>query len=108
MTVDSRALVLFSGGQDSTTCLAWALNRFEHVETIGFDYHQRHRIELACREPIRGALAQRFPAWRGRLGADHLLDVGVLGEISATALSRTPSLRRRRVAFPPHSCPAET
>ena len=91
MTVDSRALVLFSGGQDSTTCLAWALDRFEHVETIGFDYHQRHRIELACREPIRGALAQRFPAWRGRLGADHLLDVGVLGEISATALtSDTP------------------
>lgn len=87
MTVHSRALVLFSGGQDSTTCLAWALDRFESVETIGFDYRQRHRIELECRAGIRDAIAQGFPQWRNRLGVDHLLDLGLLGEISATALT---------------------
>jgi 7-cyano-7-deazaguanine synthase len=84
----NRALVLFSGGQDSTTCLAWALNRFAHVETIGFDYRQRHAVELQCREKIREELARRFPDWAGRLGEDHLVDLGVLGSISDTALTR--------------------
>ena len=84
----SNALVLFSGGQDSTTCLAWALDRFEQVETIGFDYRQRHRVELECRPRIRNELALRFPRWAGRLGEDHLPDLGVLGAISDTALTR--------------------
>ena len=83
----SRAIVLFSGGQDSTTCLAWALDRFDSVETIGFDYRQRHRVELDCRETIREQIGIRFPKWRPRLGVDHMLDLGVLGEISSTALT---------------------
>lgn len=85
--MSERALVLFSGGQDSATCLAWALERFEHVETIGFDYGQRHRIELDCRQPILEAFRQRFARWQGRLGSDHLLDMRVLGQISGTALT---------------------
>ncbi len=73
------AIALSSGGQDSTTCLAWALRRFDPVETIGFDYGQRHSVELACRRTIRGILPERFPKWRGRLGEDHPIDLGVLG-----------------------------
>ena len=89
MDLDRRsALVLFSGGQDSTTCLAWALNRFDRVETIGFDYRQRHVVELECRQKIREEIALRFPNWAGRLGEDHTVDLGVLGEISETALTR--------------------
>jgi len=84
----SAALVLFSGGQDSTTCFAWALARFDRVETVAFDYGQRHRIELDCRETVRARLAERFPLWAGRLGEDHLVDLGVLGRISDTALTR--------------------
>jgi 7-cyano-7-deazaguanine synthase len=81
------ALVLFSGGQDSTTCLAWALNRFERVETLGFDYGQRHRIELEQRGVLRDALAAIKPEWARKLGPDHVLDLQVLGAISDTALT---------------------
>jgi 7-cyano-7-deazaguanine synthase len=84
----TTALVLFSGGQDSTTCLAWALARFERVETIGFDYRQRHRVELDQRDTIRREIVKLDPQWTARLGDDHLLDLGVLGEISATAMTR--------------------
>jgi 7-cyano-7-deazaguanine synthase len=82
-----RALVLFSGGQDSTACLAWALDRYAHVETLGFDYGQRHRIELECRVTVRDELARGFPQWAARLGPDHLLDLQLLGQISDTALT---------------------
>ena len=81
------ALVLFSGGQDSTTCLAWALNRFARVETLGFDYGQRHRIELDCRAGVREGIAALRPDWAARLGDDHLLDLALLGQISDTALT---------------------
>jgi len=82
------ALVLFSGGQDSTTCLAWALSRFDHVETVGFDYRQRHRIELDCRPPTHEALKRNFPIWADRLGDDRVVDLGVIAEISETALTK--------------------
>ena len=82
------ALVLFSGGQDSTTCLAWALERYAHVETVGFDYGQRHRIELDCRADILAALKRDFPAWAARLGDDHMLDLSILGQLSETALTQ--------------------
>ncbi|GEP02250.1 7-cyano-7-deazaguanine synthase QueC [Methylobacterium oxalidis] len=82
------ALVLFSGGQDSTTCLAWALDRFPRVETLGFDYGQRHRVELACRDRLRGGLARIEPAWGARLGPDHTLSLDALGAVSETALTR--------------------
>jgi 7-cyano-7-deazaguanine synthase len=81
------ALVLFSGGQDSTTCLAWALARYRIVETIGFDYGQRHAVELSCREPVRNALRAIDPAWNARLGDDHLVDASVIGRIGDTALT---------------------
>lgn len=82
-----KALVLFSGGQDSTVCLAWALQRYSVVETIGFDYGQRHRVELDCRPRILAQLRCNF-GWSGELGVDHLIDMKVLGEISATSLTR--------------------
>jgi 7-cyano-7-deazaguanine synthase len=82
-----KALVVFSGGQDSTVCLAWALERFQHVETIGFDYGQRHRVELECRADVLGILRRDFPHWAAKLGEDHLLDLGVLGSVSDTALT---------------------
>src|SRR5690348_17475804 len=82
------ALVLFSGGQDSTVCLAWALARFARVETIGFDYGQRHAVELAVRQPIRDGLAKLNAAWAGRLGDDHVVKLDALAAISDTALTR--------------------
>jgi 7-cyano-7-deazaguanine synthase len=85
---ETSALVLFSGGQDSTVCLAWALDRFARVETVGFHYGQRHAVELAQRPIVREALAARFPQWAPRLGEDHLLELTALGRISDTALTR--------------------
>ena len=81
------ALVLFSGGQDSTTCLAWALERFRRVETVGFDYGQRHLIEMDCRLTVREELRAQFPHWADRLGDDHVLDLGLIGQLSDTALT---------------------
>jgi 7-cyano-7-deazaguanine synthase len=82
------ALVLFSGGQDSATCLAWALSRYAHVETIGFDYGQRHAVELACRGPFLDAVRDRYPKWSQRLGVDHVIDLRLINTISETALTR--------------------
>lgn len=85
---EAGALVLLSGGQDSAVCLASALTRYGRVETIGFDYGQRHRVELACRLRVRAGMAALTPAWSARLGQDHLVDAGVIGAISETALTR--------------------
>ncbi len=82
------ALVLFSGGQDSTVCLAWALENYPRVETIGFDYGQRHKVELDVRATILNALPELSPHWQERLGDDHLLELNELGRISETALTR--------------------
>ena len=84
---EKAALVLFSGGQDSTTCLAWALERYERVETIGFDYGQRHRVEMDCRPLILAELPRRFPRWASALGEDHVLSVDVLPQLGATAMT---------------------
>ena len=89
---DDAALVLFSGGQDSTTCLAWALDRFARVETLGFDYGQRHLVELECRPRLRDRLAALDPAWADRLGPDHTLDLPALGAVSETALTRETAI----------------
>ena len=86
--MDDGALVLFSGGQDSTTCLAWALDRFPRVETVGFAYGQRHAIELTCRGRLRQGLRGIDAAWERRLGDDHTLDLFALGALSETALTR--------------------
>lgn len=92
--VDSSngALVLFSGGQDSATCLAWALDRFERVETLGFDYGQRHRVELECRAALRAGMVARRTLWTDRLGPDHTLQLPVLGQLSDTALTREAAI----------------
>ncbi|WP_395025769.1 7-cyano-7-deazaguanine synthase QueC [Comamonas odontotermitis] len=87
MNSSRRALVLFSGGQDSATCLAWALSRYGHVETLGFDYGQRHRVELDCRTKLREGLLAMQAQWTGRLGDDHLLHVDVLGQLGASAMT---------------------
>src|SRR5689334_22040412 len=99
MTTTS-ALVLFSGGQDSAVCLAWALSRFGRVETIGFDYRQRHRVELECRGEFLKKLRGAFPSWASKLGEDHLLDLGVLGEVSETALTRDQEIGFSKSGLP--------
>jgi 7-cyano-7-deazaguanine synthase len=81
------ALVLFSGGQDSSVCLAWALKRYERVETVGFDYGQRHLIEMAARVDVRREMIERFPQWAGRLGQDHVLDLRGFGAVGESALT---------------------
>ncbi len=86
--MNDAALVLFSGGQDSATCLAWALARYERVETLGFDYGQRHAVELEVRPQLLAAMRALDPQWARRLGDDHLLDLSVLGGVSDTALTR--------------------
>ena len=83
----TTALVLFSGGQDSTTCLAHALARYERVETLGFDYGQRHSVELQARTTVLARLAERFPAWAPRLGQDHMLTLDVLRQIGGSSLT---------------------
>ena len=95
-----RALVLFSGGQDSTTCLAWALDRFAHVETVGFDYGQRHAVELAQRPTVLAGLRAAFPAWRERLGEDHAVSMRELGQLSDTALTQAAEIRLGAAGLP--------
>jgi 7-cyano-7-deazaguanine synthase len=96
----AAALVLFSGGQDSTTTLAWALSRFERVETIGFDYGQRHRIELECRTRVLEKIREVSPGWSERLNEDHVLPLAVLGEISDTALTRSTEIAMTQSGLP--------
>ena len=96
----TSALVLFSGGQDSTTCLAYALDRYERVETIAFNYGQRHRIELDARLQVLGALKQTFPQWASKLGEDHLLDLAVLGSVSETSLTRDTAFKMEANGLP--------
>ncbi len=96
----TRALVLFSGGQDSATALAWALDRYDHVETLGFDYGQRHRVELDCRTQFLRALRAGFPPWAARLGDDHLLDLGLLGQVSDTALTADRAIALEKSGLP--------
>jgi 7-cyano-7-deazaguanine synthase len=93
MTIaNDAALVLFSGGQDSTTCLGWALDRFARVETVGFDYGQRHAVELEVRPRLRELIAGLKPEWKARLGEDHMVTLDALAAISDTALTRDTAI----------------
>lgn len=98
--MERRALVLFSGGQDSATCLAWALERYDRVETVGFDYGQRHAIELACRLNVLHRMREQFPTWSERLGEDHMLDLSLLGQISDTALTNDQEIVFKESGLP--------
>jgi 7-cyano-7-deazaguanine synthase len=101
MTIfNNRALVLFSGGQDSTTCLAWALERYTQVETLGFEYGQRHRVELEVRPKVLAALRERLPRLAAKLGEDHMIDLSVLGQISDTALTRETEIAMQQSGLP--------
>jgi 7-cyano-7-deazaguanine synthase len=96
----TRALVLFSGGQDSTTCLAWALARYAHVETIGFDYGQRHAVEMDVRPRVLDAIRAAFPQWGARLGDDHVVTMRELAQLSDTALTREAEIRMTANGLP--------
>ena len=100
MITEKSALVLFSGGQDSTTCLAWALENFEHIETIGFNYGQKHIIEMDCRYKVIDSIKKVFPKWANKLGADHVLDLSLLGQISDTALTKDKAIEFETSGLP--------
>ena len=95
-----NALVLFSGGQDSTTCLALALSQYERVETIAFYYGQRHVVELQARLRVLAEIKAQFPQWAPRLGEDHLLDLAVLGQVSETSLTRDTAFAMEQTGLP--------
>ena len=96
----TTALVLFSGGQDSTTCLAQALSKYERVETIAFDYGQRHKVELQARLNVLREIKNRFPQWAHKLGEDHLLDLAVLGQVSDCSLTRDVAFKMESSGLP--------
>jgi 7-cyano-7-deazaguanine synthase len=100
MNRTSGALVLFSGGQDSAVCLAWALERYGRVETVGFDYGQRHAVELTAREAVRASVAEAFPAWRGRLGPDHVLEMKGFGAVAESALTADRAIELTEKGLP--------
>lgn len=97
---DGGALVLFSGGQDSTACLAWALDRYERVETVGFDYGQRHAVELEARLTVLARLRRAFPEWAARLGDDHVLDLRGFGQVAASALTADRAIEMTAQGLP--------
>jgi 7-cyano-7-deazaguanine synthase len=103
---ERTALVLFSGGQDSTTCLAWSLDNFARVETVGFDYGQRHAAELAARPRVLAALRAQFPEWRDRLGEDHVLTLDVLKAIGGSALTSDMKFEMGESGLPTSFVPA--
>jgi len=100
MTLPNQALVLFSGGQDSTTCLAWALSRYAKVETVGFDYGQRHAVEMTVRPAVLQKLRALSAEWDAKLGEDHVVDLSLIAEISDTALTHDVEIAMQANGLP--------
>jgi 7-cyano-7-deazaguanine synthase len=100
MTQQTKALIMFSGGQDSATCLAWALDKYDHVETIGFNYEQRHAVEMECRKVVLANMRAAFPKWGTKLGEDHVVDLSALGAISETSLTRDAEIKMTQEGLP--------
>ena len=95
-----KALIMFSGGQDSATCLAWACTHFDYVETVGFDYDQRHMIEMQARETVLSEMCEQFPHWADKIGEDHVVDLSALGQISETSLTRDVEITINETGLP--------
>lgn len=101
MTIEKQsALVLFSGGQDSSTCLAWALSRYQHVETIGFDYSQRHAIELTMRPQLLQKMRGLSTDWDQKLGEDHMIDLSLISQLSSTAMTENIAIQMQENGLP--------
>ena len=100
MTQNTKALIMFSGGQDSATCLAWALDKYDYVETIGFNYEQRHAVEMECRQVVLANMRAAFPKWGMKLGDDHIVDLSALGAISETSLTRDVEIKMTQEGLP--------
>lgn len=97
---DNAALVLFSGGQDSATCLAWALEQYALVETVGFDYGQRHSVELESRLTVIDQIRAAFPSWGDRLGEDHVIELGYLSALGETAMTHDVAIEMTEAGLP--------
>ena len=95
-----KALIMFSGGQDSATCLAWALERYNYIETVGFNYEQRHAVEMSSRQIVLKSFKTGFPNWAEKLGEDHIVDLSALGAISETSLTRDVEITLSKDGLP--------
>lgn len=100
MDIAHKALIMFSGGQDSATCLAWALERYDYVETVGFNYEQRHAVEMSSRQIVLESFKTHFPNWAEKLGDDHIVDLSALGAISETSLTRDVEITLSKDGLP--------
>ena len=95
-----KALIMFSGGQDSASCLAWACTHFDYIETVGFDYGQRHSVEMMSRETVLTEIRAQFPHWGRKIGKDHIVDLFALGQISDTSLTRDVEITINATGLP--------
>ena len=100
MKYGTKALIMFSGGQDSATCLAWAIDKYDYIETVGFNYDQRHLVEMECRKTVLRKVRSSFPEWNKKIFDDHIIDLNSLGKISNTSLTRNMEITLNEEGLP--------